>query len=157
MNAERRGFDAGSFWSPCMSTPMRRTRSPCCARATTGHAAALPSPAMNSRRLCVTGEEIGGDKQRSRNIFPRVDRSAQDTDPNWTAPVVRLLGCQAARGRFVPDRPTPVPAAISREANGADARCERKGSPSGTLQPQPLGSEVSRGSVPHKRLTISVR
>jgi hypothetical protein len=23
----------------------------CCARATTGHAAALPSPAMNSRRL----------------------------------------------------------------------------------------------------------
>ena len=30
--------------------PMRLTRSPCCARATTGHAAALPSPAMNSRR-----------------------------------------------------------------------------------------------------------
>jgi hypothetical protein len=29
--------------SPNMSTPMRRTRSPCCARATTGHAAALPS------------------------------------------------------------------------------------------------------------------
>src|SRR6516164_6826951 len=34
-----------------MSTPMRRTRSACCcARATTGHTAALPSPAMNSRR-----------------------------------------------------------------------------------------------------------
>jgi hypothetical protein len=33
----------GSFSSPGMSTPMRR-------RAITGHAAALPSPAMNSRR-----------------------------------------------------------------------------------------------------------
>ena len=33
-----------------MSTPMRRTRSACCARATTGHAAELPSLAMNSRR-----------------------------------------------------------------------------------------------------------
>jgi hypothetical protein len=31
--------------------PMRRTCSAGCARATTGHAAALPSPAMNSRRL----------------------------------------------------------------------------------------------------------
>jgi hypothetical protein len=33
-----------------MSTPMRRIRSGCCARTTTGHAAALLSPAMNSRR-----------------------------------------------------------------------------------------------------------
>src|SRR6516162_8042393 len=32
-----------------MSTPMRRTRSPCCALATTGHTAALPSPAIISR------------------------------------------------------------------------------------------------------------
>jgi len=29
---------------------MRRTRSPCCPRAASGHAAAPPSPAMNSRR-----------------------------------------------------------------------------------------------------------
>ena len=36
--------------SPAMSTPIRRTRSPCCARAASGRAAALPSPAMNSRR-----------------------------------------------------------------------------------------------------------
>jgi hypothetical protein len=34
-----------------LSTPMRRMRSPCCACAATGHAAALPSPAMNVRRL----------------------------------------------------------------------------------------------------------
>jgi hypothetical protein len=50
VNAETEVFATGSFSSPGMSTPMRRTRSPCCARATTGHAAALPSPAMNCRR-----------------------------------------------------------------------------------------------------------
>ena len=34
-----------------MSTPMRRMRSPCCARAASGHAAAAPpSSVMNSRR-----------------------------------------------------------------------------------------------------------
>jgi hypothetical protein len=33
-----------------MSTPMRRIRSGCCARAATGHAAAPPSVTMNSRR-----------------------------------------------------------------------------------------------------------
>src|SRR5262249_55568692 len=37
-----------------MSTPMRRTRSPCCARAASGHAAALPSATSNSRRPMVT-------------------------------------------------------------------------------------------------------
>ena len=34
---------------PERCSSMRRTRSPYCARATTGHAAALPSPAMKSR------------------------------------------------------------------------------------------------------------
>ena len=47
---ETRRFAPGSFSSPAMSTPMRRTRSACCARTANGHAAALPSPAMNSRR-----------------------------------------------------------------------------------------------------------
>src|SRR5262249_52632645 len=36
-----------------MSTPMRRTRSPCCARAASGHAAVAPSSDMNSRRLTI--------------------------------------------------------------------------------------------------------
>src|SRR5262249_22627193 len=40
--------------SRAVSTPMRRTRSPCCARAASGHAAALPSAASNSRRPMVT-------------------------------------------------------------------------------------------------------
>ena len=34
-----------------MSTPIRRTRSVRCARAASGHAAALPISVMNSRRL----------------------------------------------------------------------------------------------------------
>src|SRR6266545_7620745 len=34
-----------------MSTPMRRIRSRCCARAASGHAAAPPSSVMNSRRF----------------------------------------------------------------------------------------------------------
>jgi hypothetical protein len=49
VNAGMKGFPTGSFSTNDMSTPIRRTRSGCCALATTGHAAA-PSPAMNSRR-----------------------------------------------------------------------------------------------------------
>ena len=40
VSAERRFFDSGSFSSRGMSTPMRRTRLPCCARVASGHAAA---------------------------------------------------------------------------------------------------------------------
>src|SRR5262249_27191223 len=48
VNAERRGFPSGSFSSYPKSTPMRRTRSTCCARAANGHAAAPPRKVMNS-------------------------------------------------------------------------------------------------------------
>jgi hypothetical protein len=51
VNPERRAFPSGSLSPYAISTPMRRMRSPCCACATIGHAAALPSPAMNCRRL----------------------------------------------------------------------------------------------------------
>jgi hypothetical protein len=50
VNAETRASSTGSFSSPDTNTPIRRTRSPCCALATAGQAAALPSPAMNCRR-----------------------------------------------------------------------------------------------------------
>jgi hypothetical protein len=41
-------------------TPMRRMRSPCCARAVSGHAAAAPpSSVMNSRRIIRTGMRSG--------------------------------------------------------------------------------------------------
>src|SRR6516164_2184900 len=55
MNAETPAFATGSFssYGP-MSTPMRRTRSPCCARAASGHAAAPPKSVMNSRRLMTS-------------------------------------------------------------------------------------------------------
>jgi len=40
-----------------MSTPMRRIRSPCCARAASGHAAAAPPRnAMNSDQLTVVAD-----------------------------------------------------------------------------------------------------
>ena len=45
-----RALAQGSFSSPAMSTLMRRTRSACCPRAATGHAAAPPRRVMNSRR-----------------------------------------------------------------------------------------------------------
>jgi hypothetical protein len=37
-------------WQMPQGTPMRRTRSACCARAASGHAAVLPRSVMNSRR-----------------------------------------------------------------------------------------------------------
>jgi hypothetical protein len=50
-NAASSARDCGSFSVKSISTPTRRMRPGCCARATGGHAAALPSPAMNARRL----------------------------------------------------------------------------------------------------------
>jgi hypothetical protein len=61
VNAKTRGLNMGSFSSLDMRTPMRRTRSRSCARATSGHAAALLSPAMNCRRrICVSSADRGG-------------------------------------------------------------------------------------------------
>ena len=51
-NAAMRACPSGSSAPVDMSTPMRRRRSPCCARTASGHAAAAPpSKPMNSRRL----------------------------------------------------------------------------------------------------------
>jgi hypothetical protein len=50
-NAPMRACQTGSFAAAGTSTPMRRTRSPCCARATTGHAAAPLRSVMKSRRF----------------------------------------------------------------------------------------------------------
>jgi hypothetical protein len=52
---EIRRYGILSYWRSSLSpnpisTPIRRIRSGCCARPTTGHAAAPPSPAMNVRR-----------------------------------------------------------------------------------------------------------
>jgi hypothetical protein len=50
-NAPIRACASGSSAAKVISTPMRRTRSGCCARAASGHAAAAPhSVNMNSRR-----------------------------------------------------------------------------------------------------------
>src|SRR5262245_12958919 len=44
---------SGSSAAWFISTPMRRIRSPCCARAANGHAAAPPSSVMKSRRFIL--------------------------------------------------------------------------------------------------------
>ena len=52
MNALSRACATGSSAGTFISTPMRRTRSACCARAARGHAAAAPPKSvMNSRRF----------------------------------------------------------------------------------------------------------
>ena len=58
-NAPIRAMDSGSSAARFMSTPIRRIRSPCCARAATGHAAAAPPMSlMNSRRrIAIVLEE----------------------------------------------------------------------------------------------------
>ena len=48
-NAATRDCASGSLATRPISTPMRRTRSACCARAPTGHAATPASAAINSR------------------------------------------------------------------------------------------------------------
>src|SRR5215510_9324095 len=50
-NAPRRACHTGSSGNAGRSTPMRRMRSRCCARAASGHAAAAPSSDMNARRF----------------------------------------------------------------------------------------------------------
>ena len=51
MKPERKVFISGSLSFHDMSTPIRRSRPGGCARATIGHAAKPPIPAMNCRRL----------------------------------------------------------------------------------------------------------
>ena len=51
--AAMRGGRVGSISDMAVSTPMRRSRSDCCARAAIGHAAAPPSSVMNSRRRII--------------------------------------------------------------------------------------------------------
>src|SRR5262249_17159083 len=60
-NAARRACDSGSSAAVCMSMPTRRIRSPCCARATSGHAATIPpSNVMNSRRFTRSPRHASG-------------------------------------------------------------------------------------------------
>ena len=54
-----------------LSTPMRRMRSGCCARAASGHAVAAPSSVMNSRRLM---SNTGGPPTASRRHQPDCHR-----------------------------------------------------------------------------------
>ena len=67
-NASRRDRAAGSSAAKLISMPIRRTRSNCCARATSGHAAAPLSAAMT----CAASLDhvVGARNQRLRYFEP---------------------------------------------------------------------------------------
>src|SRR5262245_42327598 len=70
-NAPTQVCHSRSSAAPGTSTPMRRILSPCCARTASGHAAAPPRAAMNSRRLmaaCSFDHLVGAGQQRGRDF-----------------------------------------------------------------------------------------
>jgi hypothetical protein len=73
---ESRRFPSASFSLFPMSTPMRRTRSPCCALAASGQAAALPSPAMNARRCILESSPCISEAYRGGSCKGTVVRAA---------------------------------------------------------------------------------
>ena len=54
--------------APGMSTPMRRIRSRCCARAASGHAAAAPPSSVMNSRAASFDHLVGAGEQRRRNV-----------------------------------------------------------------------------------------
>ena len=66
-----RACPSGSSAASVMSTPMRRIRSPCCARAASGHAAAPPSSVMNSRRSLPSPSHVSDPKEDSTPLHRR--------------------------------------------------------------------------------------
>src|SRR6516164_6348414 len=94
MNAEMRAFHTGSFSSAPVSTPMRRTRSPCCPRAANGHgAAAPPSAAMKSRRP----RQILICPSRARELYGGENSTAKPVGAARQAAALRHLSRLAAR------------------------------------------------------------
>jgi hypothetical protein len=65
VKAEKQVFRTGSFSSPGLSQPMRRIRSPCCARTASGHAAAPLRSVIVSRRLMRAGRGRGRELPRA--------------------------------------------------------------------------------------------
>src|SRR6516165_6127819 len=85
---------AGWFSDKWMSTPIRRTRSRCCARNTAGHSTTLPSPAMNSRRLISALQRFAGKPIAIRDAL----------EPVLMAPFGQLC----CKSRFCADADAPV-------------------------------------------------
>ena len=75
-NAARRACPSGSSAARFMTTPMRRARSGCCARAVSGHAAAPPRSVMNARRLMGAYPRPKGSADYSRSRSGWVSRIA---------------------------------------------------------------------------------
>ena len=82
----------GSFSAVTIGIAMRRIRSACCAREASGHAVALPRPAMNSRRRIL-------DPSRS---WESLSAGTSAREPAWLPMLAKLLkiGFSASRPIF---------------------------------------------------------
>ena len=95
--AATRACPSGSLSARLPSTLTRRSRSPCCAGAASGQAAAVPSPAMNSRRrrkMPICPPVAQGGRYRGRIARP------EPVSPLARSPRTRLGG--KGRGRRMP-------------------------------------------------------
>jgi hypothetical protein len=63
-----RRWDCESLSASTINAPIRRTRSPCSARAASGHVAALPNSVMNSRRLRLSMGSPSGTETRCASL-----------------------------------------------------------------------------------------
>ena len=83
-----------------MSTPMRRIRSLCCARAASGHAAAPPTSVMNSRRLIVAprGQNHAPHRLTAVRVLERNERGA-NCDQLFSAGECRLCVPRPSQNR----------------------------------------------------------
>src|SRR6516162_348105 len=85
VNTERCKVPLGSFSSNPLSTPMRRTRLPCCARTASGHAAAPPRSVMNSRRFIRSPRRArrkrASHSRNSRSIFRALSKFLAEPSP----------------------------------------------------------------------------
>jgi hypothetical protein len=88
----RRAGGEESPGTPFINGPTCRTRSACCARATSGHAAALPCPAMNSRRRIL-------DPRADQRSLPR-GRLQGNGVTLWCGPVQAPPPSAVASGRW---------------------------------------------------------
>src|SRR5262249_2639399 len=69
-NAPIRVGVSGSSAAKVISTPMRRIRSGCCARAASGHVAAPPSSVMNARRLLIRSPRRRASRHKGISPLP---------------------------------------------------------------------------------------
>jgi hypothetical protein len=86
-----------------MSTPIRRVRSGCCARAPNGHVTTPPINVMNSRRLIASpksqeahrsGSELGGESPTDVRFGSKADMRTAKRHVRFTASKADIRRCK---------------------------------------------------------------